>query len=141
MLRRRNLLLAVLGAVLLPLWCPAKRPPLTDKIWIMLKPVQCLGNPWEKYWLRMHKNKGSAYPRAKELDVLKEYFKKKGVKILEIRLKPFEKGQPICETCNCPRGDTLFLKIKAVDAFKMARLGYTERFPEQSENSSKHAPP
>ena len=33
----------------------------------------------------------------------------------------------VCQACDCPRGDTIFLLIHADNARKMVRMGYLER--------------
>ena len=102
---------------------------MTDKVWVLVRPVQCLGNPWEKQWLAKHNNQGSQYPRQKEFEIIKAFFIRKNVPIFDFRVKPYMKGESLCAACDCPRGDTLYLLIHAEDASKMVRLGYTERLP------------
>ena len=100
-----------------------------DKVWVIVRPVQCLGNPWEKDWLARNKNQAAKYPRTEEFEVLAAYFARKKIPVLDIRVKPYVKGDMLCQACDCPRGDTLFLMIYAKHAPKMVRLGYTERMP------------
>jgi len=71
-----------------------------------------LGNLWEKDWLVHHKNRGDKYPRSKEVTLIKDYFRRKGAPLLDIRVKPYMKGEPLCQTCGCDRGDTLFLLVR-----------------------------
>jgi len=51
--------------------------------------VTCLGNLWEKDWLVHHKNRGDKYPRSKEVTLIKDYFRRKGAPLLDIRVKPY----------------------------------------------------
>ena len=107
----------------------AAKAPMTDKVWIVIRPVQCLGNRWEKEWLATHNNQGTKYPRDKEFELLKKFFERKQVDVLELRVKPYMRGETLCQACDCPRGDTVYLLIHANDVPKMVRLGYTERLP------------
>jgi hypothetical protein len=100
-----------------------------DKVWIIVRPTQCMSNAWEKEWLAKHNNDVSKYPRTQEFGVIQNYFRRKGISILEVRQKPYIKGDPICLTCDCIRGDTLFLLVKSDSVLRMVNLGYTERIP------------
>src|SRR5262249_49145824 len=107
----------------------AKEPLQAEKVWVVVKPHQCLSNRWEKDWLSKHNNKGTLYPMKKEGDVIKDYFRSKDILIQELRMLKYVNGDPRCEACDCPRGDTLYLLVKAQDVPRMVKLGYTERLP------------
>jgi hypothetical protein len=111
-----------------------------DRVWVAIRPVQCLGNPWEKDWLAKHHNRAWRYPSRKEPAILKAYFKKKGVQILDLRVKPYQKSEPLCRTCDCARGDTLLLLIRAQDSLQMGQWGYTDRIPYEPQKPPKHEP-
>jgi hypothetical protein len=96
---------------------------------MVVRPLQCMRNPWEQEWLKRNKNQVTKYPRQKEFALVRNYFKNRRVPILDFRLKPFLKGDGRCETCECPRGDTFFLLISALDVPTMVSLGYSERLP------------
>jgi hypothetical protein len=123
--------------ILLALAGVAGARPWAKKVWVVFRPVQCMGNPWEKEWLAKNNNEGSKFPRDKEFVVLRDYFARKGVQILEIRERHYVRGEALCQTCDCPRGDTVYLKINADDAPKMVNLGYTERAPATEAEHSK----
>jgi hypothetical protein len=106
------------------------RKPAEDKIWVSMQPVDCLGNPWEKNWLAHHKNQVTKYPRSQEIDILKGFFKKNGITILDYRTKPYVKGDPLCKTCGCPRGDTLLLMVHGVDVPKIRTFGFGDPVPD-----------
>lgn len=114
---------------LLPCGVTAKNQPPPDRAWVIIKPLQCLGNPWEKEWVASHPKQGPRYPSRKDAEVIKSFFDRKGIPIHELRIQRYVKGDPLCMTCDCPRGDTLYLLINAQHAPKMVRLGYTERVP------------
>jgi len=103
--------------------------PYANKVWVVVRPVQCLGNPWEKEWLARNNNQGVKYPMKKESAVIQGYFGRLGIPVLEVRVRPYMSGDALCATCDCPRGDTLFLLIHGDDAIKMSRLGYAKRLP------------
>ena len=147
----RKILFPLLASTLVALFAKTanamgRRASLEGNVWMVIRPVNCLGNPWEKDWLARHKNQGTKYPRTKEIDVIRAFFKKRGATVLEIRSKPYLKGDPLCKTCDCPRGDTLFLLVNSHDTPKLVHYGFTDRFPEEPpekssshEKSSKHA--
>jgi hypothetical protein len=107
------------------------REKYSDRVWIVVRPLQCLANPWEKDWLAKTKKQPDQYPQMREGSVIRKFFARNRVPVLEIRMQPYRTGDPICQTCACPRGDTLFLLIKANDVPKMVQLGYTHRVPAQ----------
>ncbi len=111
-----------------PLYADA---PTENQVWIIVRPRQCMSNPWEKDWLARHKNQVAKYPRAQEYDVMKKFFLRKQVKIHSLRVKAYLKGDPRCETCDCGRGDTWFLLVSGEDVPKMVSWGYTERMAAQ----------
>jgi hypothetical protein len=100
------------------------------RVWIVVRPLQCLDNPWEKDWLANHKKKTAKYPNDHDHAVIKQFFSKKGIEIMDIREKPYVSGEPLCQTCGCERGDTLFLLIESSNSMKMQSFGYDKRFPE-----------
>ncbi len=114
--------------LLLPPIAEAKSPS-ADRVWVIIRPKQCLGNPWEKEWLAKHQNDGVKYPLKREDTVIKSFFVKKHIPILDVRLLRYVKGDPICQACDCPRGDTLYILINPEDVPKMVALGYAERMP------------
>ena len=128
-MKNLNVITFFVALVSLSVPLEAAKAPMTDKVWVVIRPVQCLGNLWEKDWLGKHNNQGTKYPRQKEFELLRSFFKMKKVKILELRVKPYRRGDALCQACDCPRGDTVYLLIRAEDVPKMVRLGYTERLP------------
>ena len=119
-----------LGGFCFPAW--ARKKPLQDTVWVVVRPVTCLGNPWEKDWLARHKNRSDKYPQTKEASILKAFFKRKGSPVLDLRVKPYMKGDPLCQTCDCSRGDTLYLLVSGEAATRLTRFGYTERIPSEA---------
>lgn len=115
-------------ALLLSPAAEAKRS-LSDKVWVIIRPKQCLGNPWEKDWLAKHHNQTVKYPIRQEGSIIKSFFASKQIPIYEMREVKYIKGDPLCQACDCPRGDTFYLMIQASDAPKMVKFGYTERLP------------
>jgi hypothetical protein len=115
--------------LLFPVHSIAKEQPLSDKVWVVIKPVQCLGNRWEKDWLSKHPRKGTTYPIKNEGPIVKSYFQKRGIPILDLRELKYVNGDPLCKACDCPRGDTFYLLIDANNTPKMVALGYSQRLP------------
>jgi len=76
------------------------------KIWIEIDPIQCLENPWEKDWIE--NNLDEDYPRDNALhfseieeNILKEFYKKKGITIFDIKPETYSGDFEICESCSC----------------------------------------
>jgi hypothetical protein len=97
------------------------------KDWVIIKPLQCLGNPWEQDWIARHK-KTEVYPALQEKQIIKDFFARNQIQILDIRVRPYENG-PLCQTCDCPRGDTLFLLVNAQDAPLLQPFGFDKTVP------------
>jgi hypothetical protein len=140
-MRRQPVILALL--LLAAPFVAAKPNPETEKVWVSMQPVDCLGNPWEKNWLAHHNNQTNKYPRAQELQIMKGFFYKKGVTILDYRTKPYVKGDPLCKTCGCPRGDTLLLAVHGAEVPIMRTFGFTDPVADEDldKKPAKHAHP
>jgi hypothetical protein len=100
------------------------------KVWVIIKPLQCLDNPWEQDWLAKHKRKIAKYPRQDERKIIKAFFAAKGVTVWDIRSRPYVQGTPLCKTCGCARGDTLYLSVNGSNVPLMKSLGYDRILPE-----------
>ena len=97
-------------------------PVQSKQIWMQINPVQCLENPWEQDWLKSHSNDYNSYKNSNEFDVIKDYYKKQGIVIFDIRQE--RTMQIVCDACSCPRGDTIYISISDSDAGKMLNLGF-----------------
>lgn len=102
-----------------------------SKVWVEVDPVQCLGNPWETDWLKENNNDYDAYPRGHilvieepEKKIIKEYYAKQGIEILDIKSEEFSGDFDICEACSCAQGYTLYLQISKKDLQTMLEFGY-----------------
>lgn len=108
-------------------------PKAGDKTWVEIDPIQCGGNPWEIFY----SEKGVAFDASTQLSVkpkpverldksedliIKDYYRAKGVEIFEVRSK--KTHEIVCESCSCPRGDTLYLFVGDSDLEKILALGY-----------------
>jgi hypothetical protein len=117
----------MLGSGTTPLLAKEKIP-VADQVWVVMKPLQCLSNVWEKDWAAHHKRRSSRYPMRQESQILKQFFAARGIKVFDVRKKPYDASEPLCKTCDCERGDTLFLLVNAEDGPKMVPYGFTKRF-------------
>jgi hypothetical protein len=122
-----GMLIFMLGNAARPVFAKDKIP-LANEVWVVMKPLQCLSNAWEKDWSAHHKRKSSRYPMQQEPQILKQFFAARGIAVLDVRKKPYDRAEPLCKTCDCERGDTLFLLVKAEDGPKMVPYGFTKRF-------------
>ena len=100
-----------------------------NKVWMAASPVQCLGNPWEKDWLKAHHNKGSLYPMHDETKVMKDFFTKNGFMIYDLRLRPYMHDKQLCRACNCSRGDLLLILVPKDDASLLTHYGFQSTVP------------
>ena len=96
--------------------------PQQKNMWVEIAPIQCLGNPWEQDWLKSHADNYSGYPKDREFEVIKDYYKRQGIVILDVKSR--QKYEVVCLACTCPRGDALYLLVNAIDSEKMLALGY-----------------
>jgi hypothetical protein len=101
-------------------------PDRGTHVWAIAEPLQCLANAWEKDWIAKHKKQADKYPIREERAIIKEFFTRKGIRIADMRLS---KGGPTCASCECPRGDKLFLLIEANDAQALEPYGFKKRLP------------
>jgi hypothetical protein len=93
-----------------------------DAVWVEIDPIQCLGNPWEQDWLKAHEDDISSYPKDDEFEIIKEFYNREGVTILDI--KGQRKYEFVCLACDCPRGDTLYLFIPGEHVDKISEFGF-----------------
>ncbi len=101
-------------------------PPTIDaKIVVMKDPVQCMGNAWEKDWLKRNNKKPGDFPRDQEDRIITEYYTRQGVPVHRVRFK--QTHENVCEACDCPRGDTVYMTINESDAPKMISLGFARQ--------------
>ena len=92
------------------------------KTWLEIDPIQCMLNPWEKDWLLEHNNDYSGYSEEDESGIIKKYYQNKSIEILDIQSRKTHEN--VCEACDCPRGDTLYILVDQKDERKMIELGY-----------------
>ncbi len=135
------LVIGTLGCRTAPLAKPKPSNPfMTDdpnKAWVALQPVQCLSNPWEKDWLKAHKNKGTKYPMRDEVNVMKAFFTKKGFFIHDLRIRPYMHDKPLGRACNSPRGDLLLMLVNREDVSLLMHYGFQSTIPTASEAPQK----
>ena len=93
---------------------------LDNSIWVEIDPVQCLGNSWELDWIKNNPNK--EYPRGhilviekEEKEIIKNYYEKQGISILNIKSEEYTPDFAVCEFCSCPQGYTLYIQINKKD--------------------------
>jgi len=106
---------------------PVTPAPIIPRVWAIVQPLQCLGNPWEQDWVAHHE-KSEVYPQRDEKQILKAFFAQNQIQILDIRVRPYD-GGPLCQTCDCPRGDTLYLLVSAENAPLLKSFGYDKTLP------------
>lgn len=125
----KRLILIVLTLTLLLSGCTKQTSKLEiQKIWVKIDPIQCLGNPWQQDWLNNHNMNYSLYPQAlknfnPEINIIKEYYGKKGVIIYDIKSKATR--DIVCNACSCPTGTTLYFLIDDSNTNKMLEFGYS----------------
>ena len=108
---------------------PSKAASTGPKVWAIMRPLQCLGNPWEQDWVAHHK-KSAVYPQREEKKIITDFFGRQQIHVFSIRLRSYE-GGALCQTCDCPRGDTLYLLVDAEDAPLLKTFGFDKILPAQ----------
>jgi hypothetical protein len=101
---------------------PTKEPTANETSWVEIEPIQCLGNPWEHDWLNSHKNDSSSYPKENEFEIIKDFYAKKGITVINVKSE--RKYEVVCLACSCPRGDVLSILIYDSDVDKMLALDF-----------------
>jgi len=104
-----------------------------EGVWLSTKPIQCLGNPWEKDWLAANDNDYSAYPigdpriiEVPEKAIITAFFARQEIDILDIESEPFDDDVMVCDACHCPQGYTLKINVSKEDAEKLsAEFGFS----------------
>ena len=122
LLKNISLTILIFPLLILNLFCDDKN---ADQSWVMIDPIQCMGNPWEQAWLEENNNDRDLWLEMEEqakLDVFEEYYESKGVMIYEIRISlPYENT---CAACNCPRGDRFHCRVDEDDVNQMLGWGF-----------------
>ena len=106
-----------------------------DKVWVEKDPIKCLGNAWEFDWFRNDPSKFSNYPKGEldvidgeEIVILKDYYKKNNINILDVRSKTFgevgDEKLKTCDICSCPQGYTLYALVPFGEVEKMLELDW-----------------
>ena len=96
-----------------------------DSVWVVISPVQCMGNPWERDWLERDGNTQSSWielTAEEKINIFTEYYSVVGVEIEEVQVSYWEGD--VCAACNCPRGDLLHCLIDRKDQEVMIELGF-----------------
>jgi|GEM_PF-1255621 len=99
-----------------------------EYIWVKFKPVGCLENSWEMYWVSKNGMNFSAYPMEQEFEIITEYYSSKGITLLEISNETLLESR--CEACSCPRGDVIWIKIPYSNKSAALSEGFLEAEPE-----------
>ncbi len=91
----------------------------SEKIWIEISPVQCMGNPWETSYIGKEN-----YPREweEQKKIIKEYYESLGVLVFDIFSEVVSEVQ--CMACSCSNGTKLYLLIYFSDFKRMNDDGF-----------------
>ncbi|MEK7727787.1 MAG: hypothetical protein AAB354_05195 [candidate division KSB1 bacterium] len=93
--------------------------PSGAQVWVEIMPVQCAGNVWQQEWI---KEKGEYPLREQEEEVLRVFFRKRGVEFYAYR----EEGvfEVVCLACSCPMGYAARLLINTEDFSVFEQYGF-----------------
>jgi hypothetical protein len=105
-----------------------------NRVWVAIEPIQCLGNPWERDWLKSG-GEYSAYPKdttrheltPEEFEIIRDFYSRQGVVVFKGETRP--KYDNVCLACSCPEGRTLYLWVRAEDVETMISFGYRIESP------------
>lgn len=103
-------------------------------VWIELNPIKCLGNAWEFDWLQNNPGEYDNYPKNQTESIIKNFYAKKGIKIIEIKTK--NDTVKTCDACNCPQGKTLKVLINKKYQEDMIKSGWKITLNQQNNGKS-----
>lgn len=78
--------------------------------WLVMRPVQCSGNPWQKV-SSVGDGTAPSYPDP-ELLSIDNFFEDKGIDLVELGFLYPATPMGTCDACSCPRGDYLLVRAK-----------------------------
>jgi hypothetical protein len=97
------------------------------EVWMAMRPVNCMGNLWQQDWLAGNNYSSEGYPQD-DTEIVRSYLSSQDIQVGGLFLKNlFEEGwqQPIeCRTCDCQRGDILYVLVNGNDSEKMREMGF-----------------
>ena len=83
------------------------------KVWLETDPVQCKANPWDKFT---------------GIGGVIGFFGEKGIKVYDTATITYNQlyGEPVsvCQACNCPAGNALYLWVAQADAPGLQAYGF-----------------
>lgn len=131
-LDKKRIVILVLSAIVLMFSLFSSIPKPNDsllhdepgKSWVKINPIQCLGNPWERYWLESEDKENQDYPvwQLRKFGIVKDYYAEQNIKIHSIKSEITQ--EVVCKACSCPTGETLYLQVYDAEVEKMEGLGY-----------------
>lgn len=95
----------------------------SESVWLSIQPIQCQENAWEKW----HASLNRQYIRQPtEKEIVSEWLEVvHGIKWLSFEAVAADPGTTTCSACDCPRGDTIKIKVAASNAVTLEKLGFT----------------
>lgn len=108
----------LLSALMLLAACDHIDPLEGERIWVATLPAQCLSNVWQQEWI----NAGEEYSPEREEEVLRAFFRKRGVNFFEYREEWVMEA--VCAACSCPAGYVARLLIHVKDLALFERYGF-----------------
>ncbi|MFH1808793.1 MAG: hypothetical protein ABIJ09_08605 [Pseudomonadota bacterium] len=103
-------------------------PPAPDpcgNLWLNIEPLQCGNSPWER-WFRDVNNVQEIRP-IDEGEVLREYYRSQLAPSIPVLAYRIERGlfdTSFCASCDCPRGDRIFIYVPANVSQRLVELGW-----------------
>lgn len=91
--------------------------------WVSREPLQCESNPWQLWWHERYPNE--MLPEAqREGELIRAYYAATGqIRILAYRIE-HAYDTDACDSCQCTRGDVIYLYVSAADAERLLGLGW-----------------
>ncbi len=117
-------------------------PEENGKSWLEIDPKQCGSNPWEKDWEQIDNTVPTkCQTQCVQVDkqesadcqtkcLVQDYYSRKGIEILDVKAisykEKFGKYVPVCEACDCPGGETLYIQVHLSETSKMIEMGFRQ---------------
>lgn len=92
-------------------------------VWMSREPVQCRNNAWEQWWLELHPE---PFMPLQEGEVLRAYYRETQQPPIHVFAYRIEHAFDVdyCTSCDCPRGDIIFIYVSMEAADQLAGLGW-----------------
>jgi len=105
----------------------SSRVDACGNLWVSMEPLQCASNPWQRWWQELYPNESQPVAQ-REGELIRAYYvstQQPPIKILAYRVE-HAYDTATCSSCQCTRGDVIYLYVTAADAERLTMLGWRQ---------------